>query len=145
MIFLLPLLAVGGELCLSVDGTNLKDPFVKQYVLGRINQYVLESGWEVGCSEKARRLVLKVRYTERPLVISAGQRVKSYLLSLRVEINGKSFGASVPYSLPYGGLGELPRRKALEEALGRMKLSIIEYLLELGRDEGAGGSKEGGK
>jgi len=137
ILMMLSLIANGREICLSVEGRNLKDPFVKQYVLDKINQYILESGWSVGCSEKALRLYLRVDYNERPLVISAGQRVKSYLFSLKIRINGRRFSASVPYSLPYGGLGELPRRKAVEEAMGRMKLSIIEYLLQLGKNEGS--------
>lgn len=106
---------------------DLDDPYVKQIVIRKIEEYALEAGFKIRCKRNTPRIKVKANLREVPTTISAKQRVSSYTLYLSISLGEESFSASVPYSLPYGSLAELPRRKALEEAFSRIKLHIIKY------------------
>jgi len=145
MLLLLTLLfgfAFGLEVCPRWN-IRLPDPYGAQLVKEKITEYLLESGLELSCKEGSKALGIEVSSKERGLSISPRQRVSTYLLTLKVKVGGESFSASVPYSQSSGGLGELPRREALAEALQRLKLQLIDYFFRIQKDEGRREDKEG--
>ncbi|AAC06573.1 hypothetical protein [Aquifex aeolicus] len=127
LILLLPFFLFAKEVCLDFSEIDTDDPYVKQAIIRKVEEYVLEAGFKVKCTENTLRIKVRANYREVPSTISARQRVSSYTLYLSVSLGEESFSASVPYSLPSGSLAELPRRKALEEAFSRIKLHIIKY------------------
>ncbi|HID66521.1 MAG TPA: hypothetical protein EYP32_07000 [Aquificaceae bacterium] len=130
-IFFLFSLAFSKEMCLDFSEIDLEDPYVKKAVIQKLEQYAIESGFILKCSESSKRIKVFVSYSEKAISISARQRVSTYIFSLNIQIGDESFSSSVPYSLPSGALAELPRRKALEEMMGRLKLPIIKYFSEI--------------
>ncbi len=118
------------ELCLEFN-INTDDPYLNKRVEQYVEELALESGFKLGCSEKSLNLPVSASFSENGIAISPKQRVSTYLFSLSVNIGNESFSTSVPYSLPSGAFGELPRRKALEEAIKRLRLPIIKYFTEL--------------
>ena len=118
-------------MCLDFSEIDLEDPYVKKVVIQKLEQYAIESGFTLTCSEGSKRIKVFVSYSEKSISISARHRVSTYIFSLNIRIDNESFSSSVPYSLPSGALAELPRRKALEEIMRRLKLPIIKYFSEI--------------
>jgi len=127
MIILFPLILFAKEVCLDFSDMELEDPYVKQAVIKKVEEYALEAGLKIKCSVGIPRIKVTADFKEIPSTISAKQRVSSYTLHLRINLGEESFSASVPYSLPSGALAELPKRKALEEAFTRIKLHLIKF------------------
>ncbi|GAB6066339.1 hypothetical protein JCM9492_14320 [Aquifex pyrophilus] len=130
LVFFLLSFLFAKELCLDFN-IDTEDSYVNKRIAQYVERFALESGFELSCSEKSLNLSVSASFSERSVAISPKQRVSTYLFSLSIRIGSESFSTSVPYSLPSGALGELPRRKALEEAIQRLKLPIIKYFTEL--------------
>ena len=124
----------GGEICLKLHSSN-EDPYVSHRIYHHLKNLFLETGFNLSCRDKAQKVNVEISYSETPISVSSRQRVSSYILHLRVRLNDKEFSGSVPYSVN-ASYGEIPRRKAIEEAFGRIKLNILEYLLELKKHAG---------
>jgi len=70
-----------------------------------------------------------------------------------VKVNGKSIriGGAVPYSLPAGGYGDVPRRKAVDDLFDKIYLDLLRKIRELGFSGGdrlysnQGGAKDARK
>ncbi|RUM29436.1 MAG: hypothetical protein DSY42_06560 [Aquifex sp.] len=131
VIFFLLSFSFSKEICLDFSEVDLEDPYVKKAVIQKLEQYAMESGFTLTCTESSKRIKVFVNYSEKAISISARQRVSTYIFSLNIRIGSESFSSSVPYSLPSGALAELPRRKALEEIMKRLKLPIIKYFSEI--------------
>ena len=125
-------LAFSQEVCLKVNVYS-DDPYLKQRAISRIKQIALESGFKLRCSENSKIVKAYIKISETPLSLSPRQRVSSYNLNLFIKLNGEKISTSVPYSLPYGGIAELPRRKAIEEAFERIRLRILDFFLKFKR------------
>ncbi len=132
--FFLISVAFGGEICLKFHGSG-EDPYVAHRVYHHIKNLFLETGFKFSCYKTTDKVSVEVSYSETPISVSSRQRVSSYILHLHIKLNEKSFSSSVPYSVN-ASYGEIPRRKAIEEAFGRIKLNILEYLLELKKHAG---------
>ncbi|HIP42429.1 MAG TPA: hypothetical protein EYG91_00615 [Aquifex aeolicus] len=131
VIFFLLGFSFSKEICFDFSGINSEDPYVRKAVIQKLEQYAMESGFTLACTESSKRIEVFANYSEKAVSISARQRISIYIFSLNIRIGNKSFSSSVPYSLPSGALAELPRRKALEEVIERLKLPIIKYLSEI--------------
>ncbi len=57
--------------------------------------------------------------------------MSAYSLEMTVRVKADTqdmtFSAVVPYSQPTGGVGDLPRRRAIEDAFGIIYLDMVEY------------------
>jgi len=126
--------AIGGEVCLN----ELKNPYSDDYLDYALRRTVerafLQAGERLRCGEGSEKVTVEVlEYKEVPTGLSPFQRVNSYnlLLSFELKIQGKSYkyGVAVPYFLPSGGQGDLPKRSALEDALGIIYPRLMEDLI----------------
>jgi len=125
--------AIGGEVCLS----ELKNPYPDDYLDYALRRTVerafLQAGERLRCGEGSEKVTVEVlEYKDIPTGLSPFQRVNSYnlLLSFELKTQGKSYKYSitVPYFLSSGGQGDLPKRSALEDALGIIYPRLIEDL-----------------
>jgi len=125
--------AIGGEVCLS----ELKNPYPDDYLDYALRRTVerafLQAGEKLRCGEGSEKVSLEVlKYKDVPTGLSPYQRINSYnlLLSFELKTQNKSYKYSVvvPYFLPSGGQGDVPKRSALEDALGIIYPRLIEDL-----------------
>lgn len=131
-------LTFGKEICLDLRDRG-EDPYVAERLYYHLRNLFLEAGLTLSCSDKSQKMYAEVSYSETPISISPKQRVSNYIFYLKVRLNDREFISSAPYSVN-SSYGEIPRRKAVDEAFGRMKLSVLEYALELKKHAGAGGN-----
>jgi hypothetical protein len=125
--------AMGREVCLG----ELKNPYPDDYLDYALRRTVerafLQVGERLRCGEGSEKVSVKVlEYKDVPTGLSPYQRVNSYnlLLSFELKTQDKSYKYSVvvPYFLPSGGQGDVPKRSALEDALGIIYPRLIEDL-----------------
>ena len=126
--------AIGREVCLS----ELKNPYPDDYLDYALRRTVerafLQAGERLWCGEGSEKVTVEVlEYKDIPTGLSPYQRVNSYnlFLSFELKTQGKSYKYSVvvPYFLPSGGQGDIPKRSALEDALGIVYNKLIEDLI----------------
>jgi hypothetical protein len=126
--------AFGKEVCLS----ELKNPYPDDYLDYALRRTVerafLQVGERLRCGEGSEKVTVEVlEYKNIPTGLSPFQRVNSYNLFLSFELKTQSksykYSVAVPYFLPSGGQGDLPRRSALEDALGIIYPKLIEDLI----------------
>ncbi|RMH08688.1 MAG: hypothetical protein D6699_00630, partial [Aquificota bacterium] len=96
-----------------------------------LEKALLESGHKLSCSQGSVALFPKVEsLKETPIAYSPQQRVSAYSLEMTVRVKAgtqdMTFSAVVPYSQPTGGVGDLPRRRAIEDAFGIIYLDMVE-------------------
>ncbi len=129
-------LSFGQKLCLEeVKGIG-EDPYVEYSLRKTVEKAFLESGYLLSCEEKSLRAVVRViHFGEVPIAYTPKQRISSYNLTLRFEIkiNGRILiaGGSVPYSIPFGGYGDIPRRKAVDDLLDKIYLDLLREIRRL--------------
>jgi hypothetical protein len=125
--------AFGREVCLS----ELKNPYPDDYLDYALRRTVerafLQAGEKLRCGEGSEKATVEVlEYKDIPTGLSPFQRVNSYnlLLSFELKTQSKSYKYSitVPYFLSSGGQGDLPKRSALEDALGIIYPRLIKDL-----------------
>jgi hypothetical protein len=126
--------AISKEVCLS----ELKNPYPDDYLDYALRRTVerafLQAGERLRCGEGSEKVTVEVlEYKDIPTGLSPFQRVNSYnlLLSFELKTQSKSYkySVAVPYFLPSGGEGDLPKRSALEDALGIIYPRLIEDLI----------------
>lgn len=126
--------AIGGEVCLN----ELKNPYPDDYLDYALRRTVerafLQAGGKLRCGEGSERVTVEVlEYKDVPTGLSPFQRVNSYNLFLSFELKTQSksykYSVAVPYFLPSGGQGDIPKRSALEDALGIIYPRLIEDLI----------------
>ncbi len=140
LIFLaLPAVLFGKTYCVEVKRDPYRDPYIGFAVLRTVERAVVESGNSLGCGKGSRMLrVSVVSLKEVPIAFTPDQRVRAYnlYLTLRVETERETFtlGGAVPYSQPTGGLGDITRRRAIDDLLDKLYLNLLEKLRGGGRD-----------
>ncbi len=120
------------EFCIKPVENPYKEPYLSYALRRNIENAILESGHKVGCGKDAIAIVPMVKdLKEIPIAYTPYQRVSAYNITLTValkDIKGeKDFSFTVPYSLPTGGLGDLPRRQAIDNLLGIIYIELIQY------------------
>ncbi len=130
---LVPAIAFANAFCVKVERDPYRDPYLGLAVLKTIERAVIESGLAVSCDDSAKDLNVRiVSFREVPIAFTPDQRVSVYNLSLTLKVTAGSrqftVSGSVPYSLPTGGLGDIPRRKAIDDLLDKLYLNILEKL-----------------
>ncbi len=130
------ILTLYGFVCISVSDFDPTDPYLKKSLLQILEKAVITLGMKPSCEREAKEVSVKVKeLRDVPISISPLQRVTSYNLILSVELsfgdNKETITSSVPYSLPYGGVGDLPRRQALEDLLDKIYPQIQNFIRRL--------------
>ena len=126
--------AFGKEVCLS----ELKNPYPDDYLDYALRRTVerafLQAGEKLRCGDGSEKVSVEVlEYKDIPTGLSPFQRANSYNLFLSFELKTQDksykYSATVPYFLPSGGQGDIPKRSALEDALGIIYPRLIEDLI----------------
>lgn len=125
--------AMGGEVCLSELKNSYPDDYLDYALRRTVERAFLQAGEKLRCGEGSEKVSVEVlEYKDIPTGLSPYQRVNSYnlLLSFELKTQSKSYkySVAVPYFLPSGGQGDLPKRSALEDALGIIYPRLIEDL-----------------
>ncbi len=125
--------AIGGEVCLSELKNSYPDDYLDYALRRTVEMAFLQAGERLRCGEGSEKVIVEVlEYKEIPTGLSPFQRVNSYnlLLSFELKTQDKSYrySVAVPYFLPSGGQGDIPKRSALEDALGIIYPRLIEDL-----------------
>jgi len=125
---------IGGEVCLSELKNSYPDDYLDYALRRTVERAFLQAGERLRCGEGSEKVTVEVlEYKDIPTGLSPFQRVNSYnlFLSFELKTQGKSYkySVAVPYFLPSGGQGDLPKRSALEDALGIIYPRLIEDLI----------------
>ncbi|MGB9873716.1 MAG: hypothetical protein ACPLRS_01960 [Hydrogenobacter sp.] len=118
--------------CIKSVENPYKDPYVNYALRKKLEDAILESGHTLSCKEDAIIIVPVIKeFRETPTAYSPYQRVNAYNLTLTVAIkDGKEerdFSFTVPYNLPTGGLGDLPKRKAIDDIFSIIYIELVQY------------------
>lgn len=125
--------AIGKEVCLSELKNSYPDDYLGYALRRTVERAFLQVGEKLRCGEGSEKVTVEVlEYKDIPAGLSPFQRVNSYnlFLSFELKIQSKSYkyNVAVPYFLTSGGQGDLPKRSALEDALGIIYPRLIEDL-----------------
>jgi hypothetical protein len=125
--------AFGGEVCLSELKNSYPDDYLDYALRRTVERAFLQAGERLRCGEGSEKVSVEVlEYKDVPTGLSPFQRVNSYNLFLSFELKTQSksykYSVTVPYFLSFGGQGDLPKRSALEDALGIIYPKLIEDL-----------------
>ncbi len=126
----------GQSFCIKEkDGSFIDDPYIKDYTIKAVEDAFIEAHQTLDCDAKSsKNVVLKItNFSAMPIGYSIYQRANNYLLNFSIELDiGKkkyTYSQNSYYTLPTGGEGDLPKRQAFEDAMGRIKDNIISDLL----------------
>jgi len=119
------------ELCIKEVENDTNEPYLSYALLKTLEKAILESGGSLGCSEDSTGVYVRItNFKETPIAYTPAQRVSSYNLSVsfsvRVGEHSFSLGGTVPYSLPSGGFGDIPRRKAIDDLLDKIYWNLLQ-------------------
>ena len=133
ILFLLAGTVFAQTFCIKDVRNETNEPYLSYSLLRIVERALLENGYEVDCDGSFSKIELRVKeFKEIPIAYTPEQRVSSYnlILSVELKVNGKdhTLRSFVPYDLPYGGLGDLPRRKAIDDLLDKIYIDILEIL-----------------
>ncbi len=126
-------LVLSGDFCIRGVENDTNEPYLSYALLRTVEKAILESGGRLNCRGKAEEVSVRVvRFEEKPISYTPRQRVNSYnlYLTFEVRVGERKFSLSgvVPYSLPSGGLGDIPRRKAIDDLLDKIYWNILQNL-----------------
>jgi len=132
--------AFSRSFCIEEVENSTADPYITYSLQRTVEKAFLENGYELSCEGNPHKVRIRISsFEETPIAYTPAQRVSSYNLILRAEvrINGKSIsiGGAVPYTLPSGGYGDLPRRKAVDDLLDKIYLDLLGKVKSLMEDE----------
>lgn len=130
---ILPLSLLAEPVCIEGISNPSDDPYLEYAVLRAVERALIESGYEVSCGEGSSSSSLTiVSFQEVPIAYTPEQRINLYNLTLRLKvlIGEKVFtvGATVPYSLPSGSSGDIPRRRAIDDLTDKIYSYILQNL-----------------
>ncbi|MCS7284475.1 MAG: hypothetical protein NZ527_02045 [Hydrogenobacter thermophilus] len=125
-------LAFAAEFCIKPVENPYNEPYLNYALQKKVESAVLESGHSLKCGKDSIDILPLVKeLREVPIAYTPYQRVSAYNLTLTVAIKDnkeeRDFSFTVPYSLPTGGLGDLPRRQAIDDALGIIYIEFVQY------------------
>lgn len=135
-LFLSLSLSLAKDFCIK----EVENPYAEVYLSYAfrkgLERAVLESGNRLRCGDGAQEIKPYIELMrEVPIAYTPQQRVSAYNLELRVGLTvgevKKVFSTSVPYSQTTGGVGDLPRRGAIQDAFGIIYIDMLEFIKEL--------------
>ena len=129
----IPALLFGGSFCVSSIENPSDDPYLEYALMKAVERAIIESGYRLDCSGSHEEVKVKVvEFKEIPIAYTPRQRVSLYnlVMNLKVRIGGREFvlSSSVPYSLPSGSSGDIPRRKAIDDLTDKIYSYILQNL-----------------
>jgi hypothetical protein len=138
-LFILLSWAQAHDLCIRPVENPYGEPYLSYAFRKNLERAVLESGGRLRCSEGSQVILPRVKlFKETPIAYTPQQRVSAYTLELKLSLlwnaEEREFLATVPYSQPTGGLGDIPRRKAIEEAFGIIYLDMLQHIKRRSKD-----------
>ena len=124
---------VADTFCVEIEGDRYRDPYLSYALLRTVERAVVESGHTLHCGEGSKTLRVEIlSFGEKPIAYTPQQRVSTYSLDVRVRLSteGESFTVftSVPYAIPGGSEGDIPRRRAIDDLLDKLYLNILKNL-----------------
>jgi len=136
LVFLLTIFfsfAFSEGLCIKEVHNPYSEVYLSYVFRKNVEKLVLESGYKIYCGEGSKEIKPEVElFKEHPIAYTPQQRVSAYNLELRVSLaldgKKKSFSVFVPYTQQGGMVGDLPRRKAIEEAFRIIYIDMLEFI-----------------
>ncbi|SNZ11903.1 hypothetical protein [Hydrogenobacter hydrogenophilus] len=118
--------------CIKPVENPYRDPYINYALRKKLEDAVLESGHKLSCKENALSIVPVIKeLKETPIAYTPYQRVSAYNLTLSIALKDgkeeKDFSFTVPYNLPTGGVGDLPRRRAIDDILDIIYIEFVQY------------------
>ena len=130
---LLPVFVFANTYCIKDIENPSDDPYLEYALLKAVERAIIETGNRLSCGEEYDPVRLIVtKFEQVPIAYTAEQRINLYNLSisLRVVLGERSFTvrSTVPYSLPSGSSGDLPRRRAIDDLTDKIYSYILQNL-----------------
>lgn len=133
------LLALGFSFAFSEDICikEVSNPYTEVYLSyafrKNLEKAILESGNSIGCGAGSKEIKPEVEmFKEVPIAYTPQQRVSAYNLEIKVSLTmedkKRAFLVAVPYSQPTGAVGDLPKRKAIEDAFKIIYVDMLEFI-----------------
>ncbi|MEN3028991.1 MAG: hypothetical protein ABDH29_07265 [Aquificaceae bacterium] len=121
------------DFCIRGIENPYPEPFLDYLLRKHTERAILESGHRLKCEGDAEEVKPAVELLrETPITYTPQQRVSAYSLELKVSLtvgkDRRSFSTTVSYSQPEGGLGDLPRRTALQDAMSIIYIDLLDFV-----------------
>ncbi|MFN3813299.1 MAG: hypothetical protein ACK4SM_01575 [Aquificaceae bacterium] len=132
------------EFCIKPVENPYNEPYVSYALLKNLERSILESGHSLGCKGSSVSITPVVKdIKEVPTAYTPFQRVSAYSMTLTLvlrDYKGEvSFSPTVPYDQSTGGLGNLPRREAIDNAMSIIYVELVENFKRRYKDADNGG------
>lgn len=132
------------DFCIKPVENPYNEPYVSYALLRNLERSILESGHSLSCNGSSISITPVIKeIKEVPIAYTPFQRVSAYNMTLTFilkDYKGEvSFSPTVPYNQPTGGLGNLPRREAIDNAMGIIYVELVENFKRRYQDAHKGG------
>ncbi|MDW8095742.1 MAG: hypothetical protein RMI51_02960 [Aquificaceae bacterium] len=120
------------DYCLKRVENPYPEPYLGYLLRKRTERAILESGHRLRCQMDSQELSVAVEsFKETPIGYTPQQRVNAYNLEIKVrfatEREVRVFSAVVSYTQLEGGLADLPRRSAIEDAMNIIYTDMLNF------------------
>ena len=124
-------LSFSADFCFKSIENPYPEPYVNLALRKRIEMAILESGGTLKCADNSKDVSVIVKdFREEPIAYTAFQRVNFYSLTLSITLNidnkEKTYTQTVSYPQPSGSLGNIPRRRAIDDIVSIIYLEIVQ-------------------
>ncbi len=144
LLFLLIDISFSLDFCIKPVENPYNEPYVSYALLRNLERSILESGHSLGCNGSSISITPVIKeIKEVPIAYTPFQRVSAYNMTLTFILKDYKgevrFSPTVPYYQSTGGLGNLPRREAIDNAMSIIYVELVENFKRRYQDAHKGG------
>ena len=121
------------EICVTVKGDYPQEKYLRIALKRSVEKALIETGYITGCDKDSKKLLIIIKnVNEKPIAYTSKSRIRSFSLTIVMDIimeNKKGrFSSFAPYGQPSGGIGDINRKKAIDEIIDKIYLDILKFL-----------------
>ncbi len=121
------------KVCVRIKGDFPQEKYLRIALKKSAEKALIETGYEINCSDGSIPLFLIIKKVEeRPIAFTPKSRISSYSLSIRVKLKfeerEETISGFAPYRQPTGAVGDINRKKAVDEIIDKIYLNMLKFL-----------------
>ncbi len=119
--------------CVRLKGDFPKEKYIRIALKKAVEKALIETSYKPKCVEGSKKLVVHIKnIIEKPIAYTSKGRVSSYSLNINISISfhnkKESFSGFAPYGQPSGTIGDINRKKAVDEIIDKIYLNMLKFL-----------------